>query len=58
LKRPRQLKRVRNAVFLDFLNSVDDLQPKALIKTNAPFKIPARDAHMLKIINHSFLLFL
>ncbi len=33
------------ALFLDFTNTLDDLEPKAFIKTNASFQIPARDTH-------------
>ena len=33
--------------------SLDDLEPKAFVKMDARFEIPARDADMLKIINHS-----
>jgi hypothetical protein len=33
--------------------TLDDLEPKAFVKMDVPFEIPARDADMLKIINHS-----
>ena len=33
--------------------TLDDLEPKAFVKMDARFEIPARDADMLKIINHS-----
>jgi hypothetical protein len=49
----RSLKRLRNAVFFDGTETLDDLEPKPFVKMNAPFEIPARNAHMLKIINHS-----
>jgi hypothetical protein len=35
----RQLKRLLNALFFNFTDTLDDLEPQSFIKTNAPFEI-------------------
>jgi hypothetical protein len=48
----RQLEGVCDTLFLDFTDPLDDLESEGFVETNAPLKVLARDAHVLKVIDN------